>query len=196
MRLTGAAHVEAPAGIKIFLLGDSRTGNNSLHEYFKRSGLRSVHYYIREAGLTEPIHRHRAANWPKLRRFIDESGFQAFSDYPTRMFHAELRDAYQDAYFILAVRRELETWRKSMSVLLAGQDADMDLLKAYYLCYNEEIRCNFRELKLRFLEIVIDDDSADNARQISNFLGLPWQGPLLRLFTSADVRATKKGLLF
>ncbi len=173
----------------MFLLGDSRTGNNSMHDYLTRSGLRSIHYYVHEAGLAEPLHRHREENWPKLRHFINESGFQAFTDYPTRMFHAELRTEYPDAYFILTKRRTLESWRASMEVLLRGQTDDLDLLQAYYLCYNEEIRSNFIRPGLHFLEITIDDDAAGNALKISDFLGLPCCGPLKQLFTSADVRS-------
>jgi len=176
--------------LRVFLLGDSRTGNNSMHEYLTRCGLRAIHYYVHEAGLTEPLHRHRLANWPKLRRFIDESGFEAFTDYPTRMFHAELRDAYPDAHFILTTRRTLESWRASMSVLLRGETEKLELLQAYYLCYNEEIRSSFAEAERRFLEIAIDDDAADNAQKISGFLDLPCCGPLKQIFTSADVRAT------
>jgi hypothetical protein len=174
--------------LRVFVLGDSRTGNNSMHDYLTRSGLRAIHYYIRAAGLSEPLHRHRLANWPKLRRFIDDSGFEGFTDYPTRMFHAELRTAYPDAHFILTRRSTLEIWQASMGVLLQGRTADLDLLTAYYLCYNEEIRSNFAELPMRFLEITIDDDAAENARKISDFLGLPCCGPLKQLYTSADVR--------
>ncbi len=176
--------------MRVFLLGDSRTGNNSMHEYLTRCGLRAIHYYVHEAGLAEPLHRHRLANWPKLRRFIDDSGFQAFTDYPTRMFHAELRTEYPDAHFILTKRRTLESWRASMGVLLRGDTDKLDLLAAYYLCYNEEIRSNFAEAQRQFLEITIEDDAAENARRISDFLGLPCCGPLRQLFTSDDVRAT------
>jgi hypothetical protein len=171
--------------MKVFVLGESRTGTTSVHEYLCRSGLKAIHYYVAESGVTEPIHKHRASNWAKVQRFIDESGYDAFSDYPTRMFFRELGSLYPNACFILTVRQDVATWRSSMAVLLGERHDSLDLLQAYYLCFNEEIRCNCADLGLRFLEICIDDDAEQNARKIGGFLGVDAGGSLLRLNASA-----------
>jgi Sulfotransferase domain len=173
--------------VKVFVLGESRTGTTSVHEYLVRSGLKSIHYFVPQSGVAEPIHRHRSTNWPKVRRFIETSGYDAFSDYPTRLFHRELTASFPDAFYILTVRREFAKWRASMNALLGEAQEDINLLEAYYLCYNEEIRCNCADLGRRFLELTIEDDADDNARRISDFLGRPYSGPLLRLNTREEL---------
>jgi hypothetical protein len=174
-------HRQTEGMMIVFNLGDSRTGTTSVHEYLLRGGLKSIHYFVRDAGVAEPIHKFRAANWEKLRNFIVTSGYEAFSDYPIRLFHRELAEHFPDAYFVLTVRESLATWRESMRILQPQARLDFDLLQAYYLCYNEEIRCNCAELGRRFLELVIEDDARVNARRLRDFLGLHDQGPLLQL---------------
>ncbi len=175
--------------MKVFVLGESRTGTTSVHEYLLRSGLKSVHYFVPQSGVAEPIHKHRAANWPKVKNFIENSGYDAFSDYPTRLFHRELTGSFPDAFYILTVRRDFTKWRKSMSAILGEEVEDFDLLQAYYLCYNEEIRSNCTDLRLRFLELIIEDAPDYNAQILSDFLGRDYHGPLLRLNTAEELAA-------
>ena len=177
--------------MKVFVLGESRTGTTSVHEYLTRSGLKSIHYFVPDAGVVEPIHKYRSVNWPKVKNFIETSGYDAFSDYPTRMFHRELTDCFPDAFYILTVRRDFTKWRESMGVILNAEAEDFNLLQAYYLCYNEEIRCNCADLGLRFLELTIEDDPDANARRLSDFLGRDYQGPLLRLNTTEELALHK-----
>ena len=177
--------------MKVFVLGESRTGTTSVHEYLVRSGLPSIHYFVPESGVVEPIHKNRAANWPKVQNFIENSGYDAFSDYPIRLFYRELAATFPDAFFILTVRRDFAKWRESMNVILDEESVDFGLLQAYYLCYNEEIRCNCTDLGLRFLELCIEDDATSNARKLSDFLGLDYHGPLLRLNTTEEFAAQK-----
>ena len=139
----------------IFLLGDSRTGTTSIHQWFLDHGIRSIHYFVREAGLTEPLHRHRKANWPSLRTFIRESGFEAFTDYPTRAFFREIVHEFPAAHFILSVRKDISTWRTSMLHGLKGNEAH--------------------------IEICIDDDDGQNGQKLATFVGIPVGQPLKRL---------------
>ncbi len=173
--------------MKVFVLGESRTGTTSVHEYLVRSGLKSVHYFVPQSGVAEPIHKHRAANWKKVKAFIENSGYDAFSDYPTRLFHRELTSSFPDAFYILTVRRDFAKWRASMNAIMGEEQEDFNLLQAYYLCYNEEIRSNCVDLGLRFLELTIEDDADSNARILSDFLGRDYNGPLLRLNTSEEL---------
>ena len=99
---------------KIFALGDSRTGTTTIHKFLKLSGFTSIHYFFKESGVSEPAHVDFENNWRKLQDFIDEGGYDSFSDYPIRTFYRKLFDAYPDAYFILTSRKDVETWQKSM----------------------------------------------------------------------------------
>ena len=165
----------------IFLLGDSRTGTTSIHQWFLDHGIRSIHYFVREAGLTEPLHRHRKANWPRLRTFIRESGFEAFTDYPTRAFFREIVHEFPAAHFILSVRKDISTWRTSMLHGLKGNEAHIEFLTAFYVAWNEEIRALCAETGARFIEICIDDDDGQNGQKLATFVGIPVGQPLKRL---------------
>lgn len=165
----------------IFGLGDSRTGTTSLNQWFVDLGLRPVHYFIRDAGLAEPLHRHRNANWPKLQRFLYDSGFDAFTDYPVRAFFREIIREFPKAYFILTTRRDIATWRSSMTHFFPEKTIDLDLLQAFHIAWNEEIRALCTETSCRFIEICIDDHTKDNSVRLARFLGLHAAPPIPHL---------------
>ena len=159
---------------KIFVLGDSRTGTTSLHKFLKLSGFKSIHYFFKESGVKEPAHEDFDANWLKLKTFIDESGFDAFSDYPLRTFYAQLFAHYPDAVYILTFRKDIETWRNSMECFFSKFNIkiNIDKLTKSYLKINEEIRRIALEKNMKFCEICIDDDADSNGKALSDFLNL------------------------
>jgi len=173
----------------IFVLGDSRTGTTSVHRWLVDQGLRSVHYFVPDVPLIEPLHRYRISNWPKLRSFLRESGYQAFSDYPVRAFFREIVEEFPDAYFILTVRRDLATWRGSMLRFFLGRSIDIELLQAFYVAWNEEIRALFAETGGHFLELCIDEDSTEAGSRLAGFLGFAEAPPLPHLNASIPARA-------
>jgi len=162
----------------IFVLGDSRTGTTTLHNYFERLGIRSVHYFVDEAGVTEPFHRHRQEKWLSLKAFIDTSGFRAFSDYPTRLFFRELVAAYPSAHFILSARATLETWQNSYRRYFGLGEEDLAYKSGFYSVWNEEIRWLCADAGVAFLELCIDDDATQNAQRLCEFLGVDFEGGL------------------
>jgi len=157
---------------RLFVLGDARTGTTSVHYWFLSANIRSIHYYIKEASQIEPLHKFRRQNWDCLKSFIDSSPYQAFSDYPTRIFFRELMEHYRDAKFILTRRRDTATWLRSMSSYFSGSQLDLALLESYYACLNEEIRSYSAFFGVALLELCIDDNSAVNARLLGEFVGL------------------------
>lgn len=159
---------------RVFVLGDSRTGTMTLHKFLQSAGFQSVHYFFKESGVTEPAHAEYDANWLRLRDFIDNSGFTAFTDYPIRTFYRDLFANYPDAYFILNTRKDVETWQRSMREFFSKFDIkiDLDKLTNSYLQINEAIRVLAAETGAKFLEICIDDDAAANGTAVSEFLGL------------------------
>jgi hypothetical protein len=157
---------------RLFVVGDARTGTTSIHHWFLSANIRSIHYYIKEAGQIEPLHKHRRENWECLVRFIESSPYQAFSDYPTRIFFRELMERYREAKFIMTRRRDTATWLRSMTAYFSDPQLDLTLLESYYACLNEEIRSYAEFFGVALLELCIDDDSTVNAGLLGEFVGL------------------------
>lgn len=166
---------------KIFVLGDSRTGTTSIHRFLQVAGFKSIHFYFKESGVrqnneaAQPVGEETEDNWVLLKRFIDTSGYDAFSDYPTRTFYQELIDEYPDAYFILTCRKDIETWQKSMKAFMGkfGFELNLPASSKAHLRVNEDIRKLAAERNVKLCEIDIDAPSSGNAVTLSKFLNLP-----------------------
>lgn len=160
---------------KIFILGDSRTGTLSLSNFFAASGITSIHHYEAEANQLPHVQENRKENFRKIKDFINGSSYVAFSDYPTRLYYEELAAEFPDAFFILTVRRDLETWKRSMLSFFSRFfiPLDIDEKATVYTELNELIRKFFASRgELNFLELCIDDGADINTPLLKNFLGL------------------------
>ena len=164
---------------RVFILGDSRTGTTSLHKFFLDLGYNSIHYYANLEGLQRPISSDLDGNWQKLKKFYLTTSYNAFSDYPTRIFYKELYDLFPESYFILSKRESLEKWKSSMRSFFAkrgnktdwGMKIDIEALAKRYVNGNEEIARFFAERPdARFLELTIDADSEANSEALKAFL--------------------------
>lgn len=158
---------------RVFILGDSRTGTSTLGTFLKALGFNSIHYYVNEARQIQPDHLNHSENWKNLQTFIDGSEYNAFSDYPTRLFYKELSKKY-DAKFILTTRKDTKTWKNSMEKYFSKFNLNLNLvtLEKAYLDINQDIRKFFKDEDKIFLEICIDDDSTMNSNKIKTFLGI------------------------
>lgn len=158
----------------VFVLGDSRTGTTTLHRYLQAMGLRSTHYFFEQSGVTQPAHQDLPGNYKKLRTFIEGSGFVGFSDYPTRTFYRELIRDYPNAKFVLTVRKDTETWQRSMKNFFKKFSIDLDLekLTVAHETENRKIRELFQSSGVDSLEICIDDSNDENSKRLSAFFGL------------------------
>ena len=157
----------------IFVLGDSRTGTKSLHNYFQVQGLRSTHYFVEQAGQTMPLHLNLQENEQKFMAYVAAAGLDAYSDYPTRTFFRRLHQDYPEAAFILSVRSSTERWLQSMRGFFGkfNQAIDGEELSAAYEGVNTAIRVLFADGSRHFLELCIDDDSSENSAKLADFLG-------------------------
>ena len=158
---------------KIFVLGDSRTGTTALHKLFLDYGLYSVHYYVAEVNEIAQRDGCDTREYRHFREFIETSGYQAFTDYPTRNYVKELRRDYPDACFILSTRRDLPTWQQSMGRYFASQPDVLERLPRLSKSYqtrNDEIRRLYADAA-HFLEICIDDGNEVNSPIIADFIG-------------------------
>jgi Sulfotransferase domain/SGNH hydrolase-like domain, acetyltransferase AlgX len=161
---------------KVFIVGDSRTGTYTLHNYFKKHGFAAIHHFTKEAGTTEPLHEDFETNWSKVLDFILVSKYTVFSDYPTRMFWHELAERFPDAYFILSTRQDSSIWLKSMQSFFGSlfrYRLNEEELLTSYTTINERIRTYFAGSGLKFLEICIDHQAEVNAAKLARFLDLP-----------------------
>ena len=174
---------------RIFVLGDSRTGTTSLHKFFLDLGFNSIHFYLEEANIRRPADKHYSENWRRLESFYTSCDYNAFSDYPTRIFYRDIYKLFPDAYFILSERESAAVWRRSAEQYFVkrGVDVDLDKRVGIYEELNRRIAEFFeRRPEARFLRLVIDQDADVNARRIKDFLGIESAARLLRLNTSSE----------
>jgi len=160
--------------MKVFVLGDSRTGTTSINSFLTSLGILSTHYYIKEANQLQPDHENREHNLKSLISYIDNSNFNGFTDYPTRLYFKELFRAYQDAYFILTVRKSKEVWIDSMESYFnkQGIDINKDEVIKNYETINQNILDYFKRVNGNFLIITIDESNNNNSEKIKKFLGI------------------------
>lgn len=168
---------------KFFVLGDSRTGTTSLHKLLLDYGCRSVHYYLDEVNEIARRDGHERHKYQHIRQFIENSGFNAFSDYPTRSYFEQLLRDYPDAYFILSTRKDLQTWVGSMERYFHNRSDVLDnltILSDRYLKLNKQIRERYAGAE-NFIEICIDDGNEVNSPILAEFLGGAVTVPLQKL---------------
>ena len=172
----------------VFILGDSRTGTSSLNAFLNALGISSKHYYVKEASQVSPDHENREINLLNLIKFVKNSGYSGFTDYPTRLYYKELYEAFPNAYFILSVRESTQTWLKSMKTYFPkfGIDINENSVVRNYEDINKKILHFFKNNK-RFLLVNIDDDDVENSIKIKNLLGVPSDIIIGRENTSEDV---------
>jgi hypothetical protein len=156
---------------RVFVLGDSRTGTDSMHRYLASMGYKSIHLYEREAKTLPHTNENYEKNCGLIVDFVNESGFNAFSDYPTRLYYPTLYHAFPESAFILTVRKSTEVWVQSMEAYMSalGQEIDMLTLRDAYERVNFEIRSFFASSD-RFLELVVAE-GGDMDYQLERFFG-------------------------
>ena len=167
----------------VFVLGDSRTGTTSLHRYFLDCGLQSIHYFVDEVSEIAADRGFDRHSYTHFRKFIETSGYNAFSDYPTRNYFRELLEDFPDAYYILSVRKDTEAWRGSMKRFFKDDEAvlkSLPRLTKLHSQINDEIRQTYANAR-NFTEINIDAGDEINSARLSDFLKLQTAVPLQRL---------------
>ena len=160
---------------KVFVLGDSRTGTTSLHKFFRDAGYNSIHYFIDEVNEIARARGAEGHDFESVKEFIENAGFNAFSDYPVRSYFRDLLAHYPTAHFILSTRKDVEAWAASMKRFFADREdvvSRLDYLKKVYLRINDEIRETYKDAE-NFIELCIDDDGDENSAKLREFLGAP-----------------------
>ena len=155
--------------MKIFCIGDSRTGTTSLHYFLKAAGFNSVHHYEwifdqqNVSGIDEKRVHYLA--------FIRESGYDAFTDYPTRQYYEEVTSAIPDAVIINTTRSKKSLADSASKYFRLNDKETIEWIDAH-LAKEAEIESYFRDNpQYKYLAVNICEDS-DSLSLLKDFLGL------------------------
>ena len=91
--------------MKVFGIGESRTGTTSLHYFLKAASLKSIHHY--EWIFEEDSKWSKAGDGTRkgiFLNFLANAGYTSFTDHPTRSFYREIYQSHPDAFFINTIR--------------------------------------------------------------------------------------------
>lgn len=155
----------------IFVLGDAHSGLTSMSNFLSQCGFKVQQQFERYvSGST------RDEMWASIQKYILESGKDAFSDYPIPWFYQRIMGTYPLSHFILTVRKDTETWKRSTLRWYAArkEKCDIEVLAASYDRRNAHIKWMWRP---HFLEVCTDDDPRENASRVKEFLQV--EGPEL-----------------
>ncbi|EME87932.1 uncharacterized protein MYCFIDRAFT_209652 [Pseudocercospora fijiensis CIRAD86] len=152
---------------KIFVLGLSKTGTTSIGDALERLGYRRL-------GWRDIRSRHLVHSWANgehdalrgITRWYD-----AFEDLPWPLMYQEMAELYPDAKFVLSLRKDEETWLRSMSIHVGrgrwqpytyfyGADTFLgneEIMRESYRNHSQNVRSYFADKKDRFMEMSIDD---------------------------------------
>ncbi|MCP9834910.1 MULTISPECIES: sulfotransferase [unclassified Cyanobium] len=148
--------------MKIFCIGNSRTGTTSMHYFLKAAGFKSIHHY--EWAVKQQIEMSNKNETEAILSYVANSGYEAFTDHPTRRHYKALSLAHPDAFFINTYR-STDLLRKSVSSYFGFDNSTALKWLEDHKKQEEEITCFFSENShLSFLNI--DLSSEPNAAEL------------------------------
>lgn len=179
---TEIAQPSAALKPKVFVIGLSKTGTTSFGHALQVLGYKKLGWKdIRSRHL---VHSYVNA---ELGPIIEQTKYyDAFEDLPWPRLYREMSELYPDSKFILSLRKDDETWMKSMGRHVGrgrwlpythfyGADTfegNEDIIRSSYLNHTREVREFFADNPNRYLELVVDDGNA-NWAPLCAFLGCP-----------------------
>ncbi|KAK4634470.1 hypothetical protein CLAFUW4_00227 [Fulvia fulva] len=152
---------------KVFVLGLSKTGTTSIGDALKRLGYRRLGWRdIRSRHMTHTFVNGDIEPLVKLTRYYD-----AFEDLPWPSVYKEMAELYPDSKFILSLRKDEETWLRSMRVHVGrgkwqpynnfyGADTvegNEAVILESYRNHTEKVRDYFKDKPERYMELSIDN---------------------------------------
>lgn len=163
---------------KVIGLGYSKTGTTTLRECFREFGLPFIGF---EVELTRQVVGGDPG--PALAAL---AAYEAAANWPWPLIYREIDAAYPDSRFILTVRRDSDTWLRSLvsqarkkprgeyrewvygQANPVGHEAEMI---ARYEAHNEAVRRHFADRPGQLLEVCWETGSG--WRELCDFLGRP-----------------------
>lgn len=164
--------------MKVFCIGLGKTGTSTFAECMTRLG-----FFHRTGPGTYGLLQLRAGNKETL---LDLAGhYDSLDDYPWPFLYRELADRFPDARFVLTVRRDTDTWLRSLCRHYDRAGSSLEIRLAYghsspyeepeglrrmYEEHNEAVAEHFRGTeRLR----ILNWDRGDGWSDLCGFLGLP-----------------------
>lgn len=152
---------------KVFVLGLSKTGTTSIGNALELLGYRRLGWRdIRSRHMVHTFVNGDQTPLVDLTRYYD-----AFEDLPWPLLYREMAELYPDAKFILSLRKNEETWLRSMKTHVGrgrwlpythfyGADTyegNEDVIRQSYLNHTRNVRDYFQDKPDRYVELNIDD---------------------------------------
>lgn len=170
-----ANSVEVPAPSlkpKVFVIGLSKTGTTSIGDAldllgYKRLGWKNV----RSRQLV-----HTWANGDYDALISQTQYYDALEDLPWPSMYQEMASLYPDAKFLLSLRKDEQTWLRSMRTHVSRGpwspykyfygaediDGNEEVVLQSYRNHTAKVRAFFQDQPHRYAELVIDSDSGAN----------------------------------
>ncbi|GIZ38909.1 hypothetical protein CKM354_000230800 [Cercospora kikuchii] len=155
---------------KVFVIGLSKTGTTSIGDALERIGYRRLGW--RDIRSRHLVHTWAHSNNSDLSTLISQTKqYDAFEDLPWAKAYPQMAELYPDTKFILSLRKDDETWLRSMGThmgrgewqpykLFYGAttfEGNEEVIRQSYLNHTREVREFFRDKEERFVEMRIDD---------------------------------------
>lgn len=163
--------------MKIIGAGLNKTGTKTLKKYLTEMGFRNHSYDL------DMFNEYRAGNFDKL--FAVMEAYDSFEDWPWPLMYKEIDERFEDAVFVLTLRKSPEIWYKSLCKMavrmgpfnkfekhIYGYSMPQGKKKEhinFYNRHNEEVRAYFKDRPGKLLEICWGE--GDDGNKLAKFLG-------------------------
>lgn len=152
---------------KVFVVGLSKTGTTSVGNALALLGYRRMNWKdVRSRQLVHSFMHGEHGSLIELTKYYD-----AFEDLPWPFMYEELAEMYPDAKFILSLRKDEQTWLRSMQKhqsrgvwapavhFYGSQDTegDREVVLNAYRNHTANVRRFFQNMPERYVELVVDD---------------------------------------
>ncbi len=164
--------------MKIIGIGLNKTGTKTLRSYLKELGYRHQSYDL------AMFNDYRANNLEKL--FGVMENYDSFEDWPWPLMYKEIDKQFEDALFILTMRKSPERWYKSLCKMAVRMGPFNDFEKHiygyamphgkkedhinFYNKHNKEVKEYFKDRPNKLL--VLCWENGDDPDKLLTFLGI------------------------
>lgn len=165
---------------KIFCIGLNKTGTTSIGDALSILGYNRL-------GWRPNLSPQLTLRWHEknLEQLIGITNkFNAFEDIPWCFVYKEMAEIYPNAKFILTIRKDTDTWLKSITKHMSGKgnwvghyliyssydpENDKDLYTSRYEAHNEQAAAFFKDMPQKFLTMCFENN--DGWSKLCDFLG-------------------------
>lgn len=162
--------------MKVIGVGLNKTGTKTLMKYLKGMGLRHHSYDL------ECFKAYQIGNWDYLFGLMEH--YDSFEDWPWPLMYKEIDQRFPDAVFILTVRKNADTWYKSLCKMAVRMGPLTDFEKHIYGYsmphgrkqehidiynrHNREVEAYFKDRPGKLLKVCWGE--GDSAEEVARFL--------------------------